>query len=96
MLVLSREKAPALEGEQDSGLQAAAVASLRSSPYRPLWHLHCKVREGVVVVSGVVPSFYLKQMAQTVLQALDRINGVENLLVVAEPQARWSLVAVAG
>jgi hypothetical protein len=41
-----------------------------------------------VVLSGVVSSFYLKQMAQTVLLALDGINGVENLLVVGAPQSQ--------
>jgi len=41
-----------------------------------------------MVVSGVVPSFYLKQMAQTVLLALDRIGGVENQLVVGESQSQ--------
>jgi hypothetical protein len=52
---------------RDAGLQAEARAALRSSRYRALWELQCQVREGVVIVSGVVASFYLKQMAQTVL-----------------------------
>lgn len=70
--------------ERDACLQAAARGALRSSPYRPLWNLPCKVTEGMVVVSGIVPSFYLKQMAQTLLLALDGIRGVQNLLVVSE------------
>lgn len=35
-------------------------------------------REEVLVVRGVVPTFYLKQMLQTVLKDLDGVRRVEN------------------
>jgi hypothetical protein len=77
---------PKVGREEDPDLQEEAQAALRSSHYRPLWHLHCQVQAGVAVLSGIVSSYYLKQMAQTVLLSLKRLNGVENRLVVQAPQ----------
>ena len=38
--------------------------------------IECEYRDGVLTLRGRVPSFYLKQMAQTVLK---EINGVERI-----------------
>jgi hypothetical protein len=37
----------------------------------------------VVVVHGIIPSYYLKQMAQTVVLRLDGIHSVRNLVEVS-------------
>jgi len=34
------------------------------------------------MIHGVVPSYYLKQMAQAIIQRLDGIQGVRNLVEV--------------
>jgi hypothetical protein len=70
------------EKEQDADLQASALHYLQSSGYRSLWLLHCEVVEGVVILSGVVSSFYLKQMAQALVQRMDTIKGVQNRIKV--------------
>jgi hypothetical protein len=44
--------------------------------------LRCEVTEAVVVVQGVVPSYFLKQMAQAVVQRLGGIRGLRNLVEV--------------
>ncbi len=66
----------------DDGLRMAAVKLLQSSGFPALRRLRCEVTESVVIVEGVVSSYYLKQMAQTVLQRLDGIRRVTNLLEV--------------
>jgi hypothetical protein len=52
------------EAARDEELRYAAGAALRASDYRCLRTLECRAEGGVVMVSGVVPSFHLKQLAQ--------------------------------
>jgi hypothetical protein len=72
----------------DEAIHAAARARLRSSGYPALGGIGCQVRDRVVILSGVVPTFYLKQLAQTFLLRLDRVRGVRNLVEVAVPAPR--------
>jgi len=49
------------------------------------------VTDGVMVLSGTVPSYFLKQKAQTVLLALGCGNCVQNLLSVEKtPDRCWA------
>jgi hypothetical protein len=82
MTLANSPLAPEGPADADDRLAAAAAARLRSSGHRPLWYLRCEVRDGVVVLSGVLPTFYLKQMAQTVLLRLAEVRGVKNLVEV--------------
>jgi hypothetical protein len=66
----------------DDGLRMAALKLLKSSGFPALRRLRCEVTESVVIVHGVVSSYYLKQMAQAVLQRLDGIQTVRNLVEV--------------
>ena len=66
----------------DDGLRTAALRLLQTSDYASLRGLRCEVTEAVVVVQGVVPSYFLKQMAQTVIWRLDGIKSVTNLVEV--------------
>lgn len=71
----------------DENLRAAAQTLLRTSSFGALRELHCDVAEAVVVVQGHVASYYLKQMAQTILlQHLDGMRGIRNLVQVRQPQ----------
>jgi hypothetical protein len=67
---------------RDDRLCTAALGLLRSSGYRPLARLDCEVRDGRAILSGVVPTFYLKQVAQTLLLRLGEVQGVKNLVEV--------------
>jgi hypothetical protein len=67
---------------RDDRLCAAALGLLRSSGYRPLLRLDCEVRDGQAVLSGAVPTFYLKQLAQALLLRLPDLQGVRNLVEV--------------
>ena len=67
---------------EDDDLRDAASETLRSSGYPSLRRLRCDVAEAVVRVHGVLPSYYLKQMAQATLQRIDGIRNVINLVEV--------------
>jgi osmotically-inducible protein OsmY len=71
----------------DDALRVAALKLLHSNGYTALRRLRCEVTEGVVVVHGVVPSYYLKQMVQTIVRRLKGIQGVMNLVEVREPDS---------
>jgi osmotically-inducible protein OsmY len=55
---------------------------LKASSYRPLAALACRVDRGVVELAGVVPTFYLKQLAQEAVLRLDHVKQVKNRVQV--------------
>jgi osmotically-inducible protein OsmY len=67
---------------EDVVLRTAAMERLESSGYTAVRKLRCEVAEAVVVVTGSVPSYYLKQMAQAMVQRLEGIRRVVNLVEV--------------
>ncbi|GIW79557.1 MAG: hypothetical protein KatS3mg105_1364 [Gemmatales bacterium] len=69
----------------DAALLEAARSALQNSGYRAVAKLRCEVKNGVVTVSGLVPCYYLKQIAQAVIQRLEDVAGVRNLVVVRSP-----------
>ena len=78
--------------EQESGLskenllvQADAQSRLRQSGYLQLHLVSCEFHEGVLTLRGRVSSFYLKQVAQTLIRGLDGVGEINNRLEVAVP-----------
>lgn len=45
----------------------------------------CDYEDGVLRLNGKVPSFYLKQMAQTLITNIDGVRRVDNAIIVANP-----------
>lgn len=70
----------------DDALRVAAHKLLHSNGYTALRRLRCEVTEGVVIVHGVVPTYYLKQMVQTIIRRLEGIQGVMNLVEVQDAE----------
>ncbi len=70
------------EGDAEAALLAAVLGALRGSGYRPLSYLHCEVVDSIVAVSGVVPSYHLKQVTQTTILRLPQVREVRNLVEV--------------
>lgn len=56
--------------ESEQFLEAQASAVLRESSYYPVRRVSCEVRNCALTLRGRVPSFYLKQIAQTVVRHL--------------------------
>jgi hypothetical protein len=63
-------------------MRAIATAALRATRYRDLATLDCEVFDRTIAVSGTVPSYYLKQVAQAVLSRHEGVIRVENLVEV--------------
>jgi hypothetical protein len=68
-------------GPVDDSLRIAALKQLQSSGFTALRKLRCEVTNAVVIVHGIRPSYYLKQMAQTIIQ---RIEGIQNVMNMVE------------
>lgn len=59
-----------------------AQQRLRHCPYAALRHVQCRFHEGVLVLTGDVPTYYTKQMAQEFLRGLDQVIQIDNRLTV--------------
>ena len=72
------------EGSQiDLVLHARIQQALKSSGYKALRNLGVTTNEGHVYLQGRVPTYYLKQVAQTKVMALDEVETLENAISVA-------------
>lgn len=58
------------------------LLTFRQSPHTALRDLAAADREGTIILSGRVPTFYMKQLAQVVAQAVDGVRKVENQTIV--------------
>ena len=65
-----------------SAASSAVKTALANSGYYAVALLNCDFNDGVVVLSGAVPSYYLKQVAQEALMHLDVVREVDNRVEV--------------
>jgi osmotically-inducible protein OsmY len=63
-------------------LRAIAETRMQRSGYRELHDVACDFFEGVLTLRGSVPSFYLKQVAQSLVLHLDGVQELNNRLEV--------------
>jgi osmotically-inducible protein OsmY len=71
---------------QEREIIAARVEScMRRSGYYELRGVSCGFHEGVLILRGRVPSFHLKQVAQSLVFHLDGVQEVSNRLEVVPP-----------
>lgn len=73
-----------LSGECHSGdeIAQAAASSLRSGPYPVLRNISCRCESGQLTLTGAVGSFYLKQIAQTIVARVPGVGRIDNRLEV--------------
>ena len=66
----------------------ARVLLLRN-PYLALKNVSCEYRDGVLTLRGYLPSYYLKQIAQTIVANLEGVERLVNAIeVIATAQRR--------
>jgi hypothetical protein len=71
---------------QAADIRELAERGLRGNPYPVLKNISCEVRDGVLVLRGCLPSYYLKQVAQAVLAHLAGVARIDNQIqVVSRP-----------
>jgi osmotically-inducible protein OsmY len=80
--VLPIEKANSPRLAPTPGIAEGAEIRLRSNPYLALKNVSCEYREGVLTLRGSLPSYYLKQMAQTAVARLDGVQRIVNEIEV--------------
>lgn len=61
----------------------AAKDRLENSPYRSVRRVSCEYDDGVLVLRGLLPSFYYKQLAQEAVVHLHGVLQVVNEIEVA-------------
>ena len=84
---VERRPSPA-DGPRALPLATQAERCLRGSPYLALRNVACDGREGVLVLSGCLPSYYLKQLAQATVTHLEGVKQVVNHIeVMTAPQS---------
>ena len=69
----------------DIRLAESVQHCLRMSGYAPLININVFVVARLAILQGRVPSYYLKQLAQTVALSVPGIDGVRNGLEVCRP-----------
>jgi osmotically-inducible protein OsmY len=63
-------------------IEESARKRLHRKAYLALRDVSCTYQNGVLVLQGRVPSYYLKQVAQEVVGQLDGVNRIENQIRV--------------
>lgn len=76
------------DGILDTPANIAIVATqrLHSGPYTILRNVYCEVEDGRLVIRGRVNSFYLKQVAQSVVARVPGVAAIDNQIEVAIPR----------
>lgn len=69
---------------RDAQLSRAVEQALRATGYLEWENVRIHASEGQLVLAGVVPSHFLKQVAQTAARRVPGVNGVRNELSVTE------------
>jgi hypothetical protein len=62
----------------DKAFEALVRAELLKSPYGAIRAVSCQMTDGVLKLTGCVPSYYLKQIAQRLA-----LNALQGLAVIA-------------
>lgn len=66
-----------VDPETPIDLEEKARICLQHSPYRAIRRVDCTISEGVLTLTGQVPTYHYKQLAQT---AISQLPGVEQIV----------------
>jgi hypothetical protein len=70
------------------GIAEGAEIQLRSNSYLALKNVSCEYSEGTLTLRGCLPSYYLKQMAQTAVARIDGVKRIVNEIEVIGSRGR--------
>jgi hypothetical protein len=63
-------------------LVESAHRRLHNHAYPALKNIHCVFQEGTLILRGSLPTYYLKQLAQTAVTQIDGVNCIRNEICV--------------
>jgi osmotically-inducible protein OsmY len=74
-------------GRQDLQTRMIELAErcLHSNPYQAMKNVSCDYHDGVLVLRGCLPTYYLKQLAQQVVVGLEGVERIDNRIQVVTP-----------
>jgi osmotically-inducible protein OsmY len=78
----------ATQATNPAQIRELAERSLRSNPYLALKNISCDWLDGVLVLRGCLPTYYLKQIAQEVVASLQGVARLDNQIQVVTPALR--------
>lgn len=67
---------------QKNQQSATASSRLAETGYAGLQNVRCESEGDRMILSGIVPSYYMKQIAQTVAGQIDGVEQIDNRLEV--------------
>jgi osmotically-inducible protein OsmY len=73
------------QGLEDLRLAESVDHALRATGYPPLRAIEVTVQAKLVILGGRIPSYYLKQVAQTTALAVPGVQQIRNDLEVGRP-----------
>src|SRR5947209_8792782 len=71
-------------------VREGAERQLRGTSYLALKNVTCEIREGALVLGGCLPSYFLKQMAQTTVARVEGVRRIVNEIQVVAPSLALS------
>lgn len=75
-----RQGSPAVRPQSGPGAQAQAC--LRGSSHLSLTNITCELQDGVLILWGRVPSYYLKQLASALVAEVAGVERIDNRIEV--------------
>jgi hypothetical protein len=68
--------------EREIDIEETARVRLQHSPYRAVRRVNCSFIDGSLTLSGRVPTFHYKQLAQTAVAGLVGVDRIINVIEV--------------
>jgi hypothetical protein len=78
----AKEQPTAGPPDPNAALARRAEHMLHSSPYPAMRRLRCSFQKGELVIAGSANSYYVKQLAQFIVQKLDGVERISNIVEV--------------
>jgi osmotically-inducible protein OsmY len=73
------------QSREDLHLAEGVARALRATGYGPLRDVEVTVHARLVILAGRMPSYHMKQVAQTIALAVPGVHQVQNDLQVGRP-----------
>ena len=77
---------PAAVTDRTPTAAIAVYTRFQRSPFLPLRRIKCSLHNGMLVLRGRVPTYYLKQLVQTIGISIEGVEQVVNDLRVDFPE----------
>ena len=69
-----------------SRIEDIGARNLRDTGYHALESVSCSFHEGIMTLHGMVPSYYLKQIAVTTICKIPQVSRVIDRIKVVQPE----------